>query len=74
MIQLEIQNDIINLVFTVLKAATSNIQILFSSHNTFYKLVNMGILELLKKSVYKNRLEIQVLVNVEKEVEITKIK
>jgi signal transduction histidine kinase len=66
--------DILNLIFTILKSATSDIQVLFSSHYAFYKLVNIGVLETLKNSAFQQGLEVKVLVNVENETEIINIK
>jgi len=67
-------NDILNLVLKTLNSARDDIKIIFSTSNTFKRLSDIGLLDVLRKSVAEHDVDIKILVNMEKgEEETTKI-
>jgi len=67
-------NEILNLIFKVLKSTSYDIKIIFSSSRTFKRFGDIGIVEVIKKSALEHKVDVKILVNIEKgEDEITKI-
>jgi hypothetical protein len=58
-------NDILNLVFSALNSATDDIKIIFPSHAAFNRFVGIGILVILKKSVFEHDVDVKILANLE---------
>jgi two-component system sensor histidine kinase VicK len=65
--------DILNLIFKVLKSATDELQLLFSSFNAFQILRQIGILEIIRELASEHWVDVKILVNMENEDEIIKI-
>jgi hypothetical protein len=62
-------NDILNLVFSTLNSATDDIKIIFSAPIPFKRFVDRGILKAIRKSVFEHKVDVKILVNMEKKEE-----